>query len=138
MPNPKTLCVDPQFEALLAQTRRYLSGPDFAHALGCALDRATEVLMDGLHARVFVDSASAVHVPNTGEAQAQSRTGDLNAGASSEKDEVKIRLAGLLPGLARWCQLALNATPNELVDVRQIYRLALVCLLFENSRTSWL
>ncbi|KAH0831338.1 Peroxin-3-domain-containing protein [Lanmaoa asiatica] len=109
------LDVDPQFNALLAQTRRYLSGPDFAHALGCALDRATEVLMDGLRARVFVDSASAVN--DTEEAPAQLRTEDLDTGAGSErKDEIKIRLAGLLPGLARWCQLALNATPNELVD----------------------
>ncbi|KAI9567620.1 Peroxin-3-domain-containing protein [Boletus coccyginus] len=112
-----TLDMDPQFNALLAQTRRYLAGPDFAYALGCALDRATGVLMDGLRARVFVDSASAVNVPNAEEAQARSRTGDAEGGASSEsKDEVKIRLAGLLPSLARWSQLAFNATPNELVD----------------------
>lgn len=115
-----TLDVEPQFAALLAQTHHYLSGPDFAHALGCALDRATEVLMDGLRARVFVDSTSAVNVPNAEETQAQSRTGDLDVDANSEKDEIKIRLAGLLPGLARWCQLALSATPNELVDVRRI------------------
>ncbi|KAF8554544.1 hypothetical protein OG21DRAFT_1051916 [Imleria badia] len=114
-----TLDVDPQFNALLAETRRYLYGPDFAYALGCALDRATEVLMDGLCARVFVDSASAVNVPNTedAQAQAQSSTQDAGAGARSEnKDDIKIRLAGMLPGLARWSQLALNATPNELVD----------------------
>ena len=116
-----TLDVDPQFNALLAQTRRYLAGPDFSYALGCALDRATGVLMDGLRARVFVDSASAVNLLNAEEAQARSRTGDAEVGASSEsKDEVKIRLAGLLPSLARWSQLALNATPNELVDVRRI------------------
>ena len=116
-----TLDVDPQFNALLAQTRCYLSGPDFTYVLGCALDRATEVLMDGLRARVFVDSANAVNVPNAEEAQAQSMTGDAEGGASSEnKDEIKIRLAGLLPGLTRWSQLALNATPNELVDVRRI------------------
>lgn len=125
-----SLDIDPQFTALLAQTRRYLSGPDFTHALGCALDRATEVLMDGLRARVFVDTASAVNVPNAEEAQAQSRTGDLDAGTSPEKkEEVKIRLAGLLPGLARWCQLALNATPNELVDVSQISILSRVYVL---------
>lgn len=123
-----TLDFDPQFTALLAQTRRYLSGPDFAHALGCALDRATEVLMDGLRARVFVDTASSVNVPNAEEVQARSTTG----GSSTEGDEIKIRLAGLLPGLARWCQLALNATPNELVDVsRNRSCFALICLLFE-------
>ena len=110
-----TLDVDPQFNALLVETRRYLSGPDFAYTLGCALDRATEVLMDGLRARVFVDTASAVNLPNTEEAQ------DVDTGARAEnRDEVKIRLAGMLPGLARWSQLALNATPNELVDVSRV------------------
>jgi hypothetical protein len=38
-------------------------------------------------------------------------------GEEETKEEIKIRLAGLLPGLARWSQLALNAVPNELVDV---------------------
>ena len=125
------LDVDPQFTALLAETRCYLSGPDFAYALGCALDRATEVLMDGLRMRVFVDTASAVNPPNAEEVQAQSRLGDFGAGTNSEKEEIKIRLAGLLPGLARWCQLALNATPNELVDVRRLSIFScVVCLLF--------
>ncbi|KAG9310100.1 Peroxin-3-domain-containing protein [Chiua virens] len=110
-----TLDIDPQFSTLLVQTRRYLSGPDFAHALGCALDRATEVLMDGLRTRVFADSASAVNVINPDEAPAQSVSGALGP-KLEKKDEVKVRLAGLLPGLSRWCQLALNATPNELVD----------------------
>lgn len=115
-----TLDVDPLFNALLAETRRYLSGPDFAYALGCALDRATEVLMDGLRARIFVDSTSAVNLPGMEEAPGQSKTGDPAVGASSEnEDEIKVRLAGMLPGLTRWCQLALNATPNELVDVRR-------------------
>ena len=122
-----TLDVDPQFGELLVQTRRYLSGPDFAYALGCALDRATEVLMDGLRARVFVDTASAVNALNAEEALAQSKTENADAGAGSKtKDEVKARLAGMLPGLARWSQLALNATPNELVDVRETLVLASV------------
>ena len=78
----------PSFNALLVETRRHLSGPDFAYTLGCALDRATEVLMDGLRARVFVDTATAVNLPNTEEAQ------DVDAGARAEnRDEVKIRLS---------------------------------------------
>ncbi|KAJ7933757.1 Peroxin-3-domain-containing protein [Mycena leptocephala] len=36
-------------------------------------------------------------------------------------EEVRIRLAGLLPGLARWSHLALNGLPNELIDVRLLY-----------------
>jgi len=31
-------------------------------------------------------------------------------------DVLRIRLAGLLPGLARWSQLALNGLLNKLVD----------------------
>jgi len=42
-----TLNVDPKFNALLVEILRYLSGPDFAHAL----DRATEVFVDGLGGR---------------------------------------------------------------------------------------
>ncbi|KAF9225065.1 hypothetical protein BS17DRAFT_731904 [Gyrodon lividus] len=109
------LDLDPVFNKLLAETRVYLSGPDFAHALGCALDRATGVLMDGLRARVFVDTASAVNLPGAENTHAQPAAGE-GQDSSGEKQEIEIRLAGLLPGLARWSQLALNSTPNELVD----------------------
>ncbi|KIJ64887.1 hypothetical protein HYDPIDRAFT_111547 [Hydnomerulius pinastri MD-312] len=114
-----SLDLDLRFNTLLAETRAYFSGGDFAHALTCALDRATDVLMDGLRARVFVDLGSAVNVPEGGDVHAQPGGGPEVAhggGGDWEKGEVKIRLAGLLPGLARWSQLALNSTPNELVD----------------------
>ena len=58
------------------------------------MDTATEVLFAGLEKNVFVPKEPA--------------QGD---------DVLRIRLAGLLPGLARWSQLALNGLPNELVDV---------------------
>ncbi|KAI6041654.1 Peroxin-3 [Pisolithus marmoratus] len=90
---------NPRFISLLDETRAYLSGPDFAYALTCALDRAMGVLIDHLHKRVFVDTGSA-----------------LNPAEKNTNEELRIRLVGLLPGLARWSQLALNATPNELVD----------------------
>ncbi|KAL4067482.1 Peroxin-3-domain-containing protein [Scleroderma yunnanense] len=111
---------DPRFMSLLVETQAYLSGPDFAYALTCALDRATSVLMDGLRARVFVDTGNAVN-PTEGdenEHQDKDRQGSENPHVDVEvpKEEMKIRLVGLLPGLARWSQLALNATPNELVD----------------------
>ncbi|KAI5990311.1 Peroxin-3 [Pisolithus orientalis] len=83
---------DSRFTSLLDETRAYLSGPDFAYALTCALDRATGVLVDHLHKQVF--GTNVTHA----------------------KEELKLRLVDLLPGLARWSQLALNATPNELVD----------------------
>jgi len=53
-----TLNVDPKFNALLVEILRYLSGPDFAHAL----DRATEVFVDGLGACIFVDTATSANV----------------------------------------------------------------------------
>ncbi|KAL4072325.1 Peroxin-3 [Scleroderma citrinum] len=124
-PKPRTALLsslgsDPRFMSLLVETQAYLSGPDFAYALTCALDRATSVLMDGLRARVFVDTGNAVN-PTEGdenEHQDKDRQGSENPHVDVEvpKEEMKIRLVGLLPGLARWSQLALNATPNELVD----------------------
>ena len=85
---------DPGFSALLAETRTILSSPDFSRVLEVCLDMATEVLFAGLEKNVFVPNEPA--------------PGD---------DVLRIRLAGLLPGLARWSQLALNGLPNELVDV---------------------
>ncbi|KAG1831685.1 Peroxin-3-domain-containing protein [Suillus subalutaceus] len=108
---PRAEFNDPIFSSLLSQTRAYLAGPDFAYALSAALDRATVVLVDGLRAKVFVDSNTA-NVP-----EGLSATNPIDLTVEEEmKEEIKIRLAGLLPGLARWSQLALNAVPNELVD----------------------
>lgn len=100
------------FSSLLSQTRAYLAGPDFTYALSAALDRATVVLVDGLRTKVFVDSST------TNDPEGLSATNPIDlTGEEETKEEIKIRLAGLLPGLARWSQLALNAVPNELVDV---------------------
>lgn len=82
------------FSALIAETRAILSSSDFSRVLEVCLDTATEVLFAGLEKNVFVPNEPA--------------PGD---------DVLRIRLAGLLPGLARWSQLALNGLPNELVDV---------------------
>jgi len=109
---------DPRFMSLLAETQAYLSGPNFAYALTCALDRATGVLIDGLRARVFVNAGSAVNAAEGDASEHRDRqetSGVINDAEAPE--ELKIRLVGLLPGLARWNQLALNSTPNELVDV---------------------
>lgn len=105
---------DPRFISLLDETRAYLSGPDFAYALTCALDRATGVLIDHLHKRVFVDTEST---PGPAEEKTSDNGGrEEGSSVTDAREELKIRLVGLLPGLARWSQLALNATPNELVD----------------------
>lgn len=86
---------DPLFVDLLTETHAIISSTDFAHVLEVCLDRATEILFAGLEKSVFLSTDPQ---PAPGE-------------------PVRIRLAGLLPGLARWSQLALNGLPNELVDV---------------------
>lgn len=63
------------------------------------MDTATEVLFAGLEKNVFVVHNNEQSAP------------------AGDDDVLRIRLAGLLPGLARWSQLALNGMPNELVDV---------------------
>lgn len=86
---------EPAFAALLEETRDLLTSSDFALVLERALDRATALLFDGLSQNVFV--------------------GEEGEG------EVRLRTAGVLPGLARWSSLALNGMPNELVDVRLFF-----------------
>lgn len=87
----------PAFDSLLDETRAIVASADFAHVLEVCLDRATEVLFANLERNVFVES-------DAGES--------LGGGGA-----VRVRLAGLLPGLARWSQLAMRGLPNELVDV---------------------
>ncbi|KAH8993651.1 Peroxin-3 [Lactarius hatsudake] len=81
---------EPEFTALLEETRDLLASSDFALVLERALDRATALLFEGLSQNVFVGEEG--------------------------EDEVRLRVAAVLPGLARWSSLALNGMPNELVD----------------------
>ncbi|KAF9531246.1 Peroxin-3-domain-containing protein [Crepidotus variabilis] len=90
LPLAQPLFAEP-FASLLNETRDVLASPNFARVLEVALDKATEVLFDSLEKNVFRP-------------------------APGDTEEVRIRLAGLLPGLAKWSQLALNGIPNELVD----------------------
>jgi len=83
-----------------------LASSDFAGVLEVCLDKATEVLFEGLEKNVYGRNYAAAAAHGVGE----------QVGAEVER----IRLAGLLPGLARWSQLALNGLPNELVDVRSL------------------
>jgi peroxin-3 len=65
--------------------------------LEACLDRATEILFTNLEQSVFESPASS----------------------GVDTSEVRrMRLADLLPGLARWSVLAMTGNPNELVDVR--------------------
>lgn len=101
---------DPTFTSLLDETRSLITSSDFELVLEIALDRATDVLFDGLQKNVFVDSTSPVD--------------------ESGQEPLKLRLAGLLPGLARWSHLALNGLPNELVDVRDFFLIVFPSLNF--------
>ncbi|KAF7315851.1 hypothetical protein MIND_00101600 [Mycena indigotica] len=96
------------FTALLNETRDLVSSSDFAFVFEACLDHATDVLLTSVENAVFAPSADTV----------------------APGEEVRIRLAGLLPGLARWSDLALNGVPNELVDnilgVRQVSALSAI------------
>ncbi|KAI0315789.1 Peroxin-3 [Amylostereum chailletii] len=83
---------DPAFTSLLEETRDVLASANFQLVLERCLDRATSVLFDGLRENVFV--------PDDGE----------------DGEQVRLRLAGMLPSLARWSSLALRGLPNVLVD----------------------
>jgi peroxin-3 len=65
-----------------------------------ALDKGFDIIMNGLEKEIFGDSSL------------QEADGTLQ-----EEGERRERLAGMLPGLARWCHPALYGIPNELVEV---------------------
>ncbi|KAH7920105.1 hypothetical protein BV22DRAFT_1050594 [Leucogyrophana mollusca] len=102
---------DPHFTGLLAQTRSYLLSPDFALVLEAALVRATECgwMNDG----TVMGGGDEARGGDTGE----DGYSQLQRESAREKEEVKVRLVGLLPGLAKWSQLALNGLLNELIDI---------------------
>ncbi|CAK5281299.1 unnamed protein product [Mycena citricolor] len=91
---PPTSSDPDPFTALIEETLEIVSSSDFSLVFDCCLDRATEVLLSSVENAVFRPSRETV----------------------PPGEEVRIRFAGLLPGLARWSHLALNGLPNELVD----------------------
>lgn len=95
LPHDLTSIDDPSFLHLVDETRAFISSADFGRVLEKCLDQATDVLFDGLRRTLFIDSLSSVDAANS----------------------EKVRLAGLLPGVARWCHSAVHGTPNELVEV---------------------
>ena len=100
---------DSAFTALLEETRSVFGSSDFSLVLQTCLDRAAQTLLAHLESKVFVDSASSV----------------------GSQEDVRIRLAGLLPGLAGWSMEAMRSVPNVLVDV------SVFCKVF-GVRTEWL
>jgi peroxin-3 len=114
LPLPHAHLFDGPFGTLIAETRKVLASANFAIVFEECLDCAMEVLFDNLEKNVFHSS--------------------YNPGKAKD-EEVRIRLAGLLPALSRWSQLALDGLPNELVDVSFLFRafLAFVVLCFQGT-----
>jgi len=127
-PRPSIFHQD-KFTTLLTRTLNVISSSDFAHVLDVCLDRATEVLFSSI-------SPSAGGEWEFGDPS----TADKGAGASTMNE--RVRLAALLPGLARWSQLALEGLPNVLVDnvlgAREAEALsAIVFAKFEDEEGVW-
>lgn len=92
LPNPHPHTADKPFTSLFEETRSLICSSDFMVVLENCLDRAVEVLLNGLEKDVFVSSEAG------------------------EGEEARVRFASLLPGLSRWSSLALKSIPCELVD----------------------
>jgi peroxin-3 len=99
---------DPALTRLLDETRSRLLSADFSCVLGAALDAAGDVLVLGLARSVF---------PHPRNAEAEAPPDEALVVPTHDDQEVKVRLAGMLPSLARWSRIALTGLPNELVDV---------------------
>lgn len=90
----------PAFDGLLEETRSLLQSPDFSIVLESCLDRATDMLFKSIKETIIVQGGS---------------------GANENDTPVRLMLASLLPGIARWSHLAFHGLPNELVDVRTFH-----------------
>ncbi|KAF8581206.1 hypothetical protein K439DRAFT_1636363 [Ramaria rubella] len=94
LPYHLTSVDDKAFHQLLDETRMFVSSADFGRVLETCLDHATVVMFDGLRRSLFTDGLTSADA------------------AGGEK----VRLAGLLPGVARWSHSAVHGTPNELIE----------------------
>lgn len=105
--------VDRTLRSLLNETRSFISSADFGVVLGLCLDRGTETLIGGLRDNVYEHQHT--------HTQTQIRIGEERGGEEVEVEGAgaKVRLAALLPAVARWSHLAVNGMPNELVEVRE-------------------
>ncbi|CAE6436157.1 unnamed protein product [Rhizoctonia solani] len=85
--------IDPALSTLLSATRNHISSADFAIALRKCIDLGTIAMKDGLI-----------------------RSGEFGEITSADSESAKVKLAALLPGVARWTHLALNGVPNEIIE----------------------
>jgi peroxin-3 len=85
------------FRTLLDETKDFLTSRDFEIVLEKSIDWALDQFVNGMKREVF------------GE--------DTPAEGDEPPTQNKLRFAALLPGVTRWSHLAVNAIPNELVEV---------------------
>lgn len=103
IPLRQALARDSTFDSLVSETRGHVTSGSFDRVLEVCLDKATEILFQRIEKTIFNDSSSPEwEDPNSTVGLTQ---------------EPRVRLAGMLPALARWCQSAFEGLPNELIDV---------------------
>lgn len=89
--------ISPQLRDLLNETQDFLDSPDFSIVLRSCLDKSFETLSSSL-------SHLFVNMP------------EVAAARFEEVTEKKVRLAAILPALARASHSILEDTPNEYAD----------------------
>jgi peroxin-3 len=77
---------------------------DFDVVFAACVDRATKALLDSLREGIFHE-----------ERVVEVFEGGIGEGGGEGK---KVKLASVLPCIARWSHLAVNGNPNEVVEVR--------------------
>ncbi|KAG9083541.1 peroxin [Ceratobasidium sp. UAMH 11750] len=114
--------IDPALSTLLTASHAHIVSADFALALRRCVDLGSIAMRDGL-----------MRSGEFGEAAA--------SGAASDEGD-KVKLAALLPGVARWTHLALNGVPNEIIEgfaeLREVAGYsAIVLSSFEGVGSGW-
>lgn len=92
--SPADAHLDAPLRGLIRSACEYISSADFNVVLRVCMDRGSDVLMRGLREEVFDEREE---VGEEGEAET-------------------VRLAAVLPAVARWAHLAVNGIPNEVVE----------------------
>jgi hypothetical protein len=82
---------DAEFEALLTESRELIASPSFSLALDASLETSFRIFFEYLEREVFDSTGRRATQP--------------------------LRLVDILPGMSRWSHVAINALPNELIDV---------------------
>ena len=100
--------IRPALRSLLDETRDFVESPDFAIVLRSCLDRLFAMLVSSLGHLFVDDAASLPPLPASASGLGQHRF--------SEVQEKKVKLAAILPALARCSHTVFNGLPNEYAE----------------------